>query len=829
MRNTGSLRRFLFIPSLVLVPIVCGGGLALAQTAGQASTQNGSASTAPSPNSDQLQEVVVTAQFRNENAQQTPLAITAISAESLEQRNETNLSQVAASVPSVSLLPAEAAFGPSMTASIRGIGQYDFDPALEPGVGIYIDDVYYGSLTGSLLDLLDLDRVEVLRGPQGTLAGMNSIGGSVKLFSQKPTGDGTSNLSVLYGSRNHVEGRAGTDFALVPNRVFVRVSFVYNHQDGYENVYDFGCANPSFSATAINPTTGVPNAAPATYSVAPSFQTHAGSCLLGHEGGTNYGASRVSVRWLATDSLEVNLVGDVTQQDQENPATTLLYANLSHNPAYGAITIPTTSGAALPYNSSLVPAMIPANPYTSYASFSMPGAGATPPYSGSDSSTLLSWGGAATLDWKIADTMSLKSITSLRAFSSSWFEDNDASPWPVGLGGEYLQHHQFSEELRFNGSVSHLVDYTVGGFYFRENSVYGTHQDLWYAAGPGGLDFLGDDPVLAHDKAAFLQTDWHLTTKLDFIAGVRYTKQDKDYTFTRVNPEGGLDGGAALVSGLNGYTGTYSASKTDYRADIDYHWTDEVMTYAQVSTGFKGGGVNPRPFFTFQAIGFNPETVTNYEAGLKSSWFGNTLRANIDGYFADYKNIQLALLNCDFLNPPGFPSGLPCALPFNAGNAHIKGAEIELEEHPFAGLELDASGSYLDFGYTSFGPNPTGVTLGMTTPFTPKLQGSLGVQYHIPLGSWGTITPRVDANARSSIYTNAVNAATNRIGGYTVYNARITLKPAQGSWEASLEALNFTDKFYWANIFDLTGAGGGSVSGTPSAPLEVALQLKRTF
>jgi iron complex outermembrane recepter protein len=822
----------LVVQSLILATAVCG-GRAFAQAAGPASGQNAPVQTVAGANGDQLQEVVVTAQFRNENAQQTPLAITAISAAALEQRNETNLAQVAASVPSVSLLPAEAAFGPSMTASIRGIGQYDFDPALEPGVGIYIDDVYYGSLTGSLLDLLDLDRVEVLRGPQGTLAGMNSIGGSIKLYSQKPTGDGASSLSVLYGSRNHVEARAGTDFALIPDNLFVRFSAVYNHQDGYENVYDFGCSNPSFTATAINPVTNIPNAAPATYSVTPGFLTHGGSCLLGHEGGTNYGASRMSVRWVASDRVEVNLVGDITQQDQENPATTLLLADLPVLPSnasyYSKVTLATTSGAVLPYNSTLVPAMLPSNPYTSYSSFSMPAAGTTPAYSGSDSSNLLSWGTSGTVDWKLTDTMSLKSITSLRAFTSTWFEDNDASPWPLGLGGEYLEHHQFSEELRFNGSVPQLVDYTVGGYYFRENTVYGTHQDLWYAAGPGGLDFVGDDPVLAHDKAVFLQTDWHLTTKLDLIAGVRYTKQDKDYTFVRENPEGGTGGSAALVGSLNGYTGTYSGSKTDYRADIDYHWTDDVLTYAQVSTGFKGGGVNPRPFFAFQAVGFNPETVTNYEGGIKSSWFGNTLRANVDGYFADYKNIQLALLSCDFLTPPGLPPGLPFALPFNAGNAHIKGAEIELEEHPFAGLELDASGSYLDFGYTSFAPYPTGITFGMTTPFTPKLQGSLGVQYHVPLGSWGTITPRVDANARSSIFTNAVNGPTNRIGGYTFYNARITLKPDHGNWEASLEALNFTDKFYWANIFDLTGAGGGSVSGTPSPPLEVALQLKRTF
>jgi iron complex outermembrane recepter protein len=144
------------------------------------------AQTAPtqtqSSNEDQLQEVVVTAQFRNENVQETPLAITAINAQMLAERSQTNLAQVAAEVPSTTLLPAEAAFGPSMIASIRGIGQYDFDPALEPGVGIYVDDVYYATLTASALDLLDLDRVEVLRGPQGTLEGMNSIGGAVKLF-----------------------------------------------------------------------------------------------------------------------------------------------------------------------------------------------------------------------------------------------------------------------------------------------------------------------------------------------------------------------------------------------------------------------------------------------------------------------------------------------------------------------------------------------------------------------------------------------------------------------------------------------------------------------
>jgi len=785
-----------------------------------------------------LTEIVVTAQFRSENVQQTPLAITAINAQMLEDRSMTNVTDIAGDVPSTTLLKGSTAFGPSVAASIRGIGQYDFDPALEPGVGIYVDDVYYATLTGSALDLLDLDRVEVLRGPQGTLEGMNSIGGAVKLFSKKPDGTEGTTLDALYGSRNHIEARGSTDFIVVPEQLFVRMSAVYNHQDGYVNVFDYGCANPTVTATAVNPVTGAPNATPGTYSVSPGFVTHAGNCLKNQEGGTNYQALRLAARWLPSDQLEINVAADVTQQDQENAATTLLYANKN------SITLPVTTAtggtAYLPYNSTLVPSIIPGSRFASYAGFSMPAfAGlpaspfgplqAAPAYSVPDASTLLSWGTQGTVDWKIADNLAVKSVSSFRGYSSSWYEDNDASVWPLGLGGEYLQHHQASEELRLNGSVAKLVDYTVGGFYFSENSVYGTHQDLWYAVFPGALDFLGRDPVPAKDKAGFLHTVWHVTDKLNVVAAARYTSQEKDYTYVRVNPEGGTGGSATLVGGLNGVTGRYSANKTDYRADIDYQWTDQVMTYAQISTGFKGGGVNPRPFYAFQAVPFQPETVTTTEIGIKSSSLNNSLRANLDVYYSKYKDIQLALLNCDFLNPPGFPPGQPCALPFNAGDASIKGVELETEAHPFGGLEIDLSGSYLDFKYTSLSSIPTGVTTAMTTPFTPEWQGNLGLQYHIPVGNFGTITPRLDANMRTDIYTNAVNASTNHIGGYTLYNARVTWKPEQGHWEASLLALNLTDKFYYLNKFDLTGAGGGSVTGTPGAPVEIAVQIKNKF
>jgi iron complex outermembrane receptor protein len=164
-----------------------------------------------------VEEVVVTAQFREQNLQDTPIAITAVTGEMLQARSQTDISQVANQAPNVTLKPQGAAFGPSLGASIRGIGQYDFNPALEPGVGVYVDDVYYATLTGSIFDLLDLERVEILRGPQGTLAGRNSIGGAVKLYSKRPTGDGSGYASVAFGSRNRMDLRAGADFGLAEN------------------------------------------------------------------------------------------------------------------------------------------------------------------------------------------------------------------------------------------------------------------------------------------------------------------------------------------------------------------------------------------------------------------------------------------------------------------------------------------------------------------------------------------------------------------------------------------------------------------------------------
>src|SRR5689334_9803719 len=177
---------------------------------------------------DGLREVVVTAQFRAQSLQDTPLSITAVDAHDIESRNLSSVTDVASAAPNVNMRPGGSAQGAAAQVFIRGVGQYDSSFAYEPGVGMYVDDVYHGTLLGSMFELLDLERVEILRGPQGTLAGKNSIGGAIKLYSKKPTGSGGGYLDVAYGSFDRVDIKGSADLSIVPGTLSARLSGVSN-------------------------------------------------------------------------------------------------------------------------------------------------------------------------------------------------------------------------------------------------------------------------------------------------------------------------------------------------------------------------------------------------------------------------------------------------------------------------------------------------------------------------------------------------------------------------------------------------------------------------
>ncbi|MGE5720965.1 MAG: TonB-dependent receptor [Sphingomonadales bacterium] len=777
---------------------------------------------------NQVEEIIVTAQFREQNLQDTPLAITAVSGAMMDARSQTNISQVASQAPSVTLKPQGAAFGPSLAANIRGVGQPDFNPALEPGVGLYVDDVYYATLTGSIFDLLDLDRVEILRGPQGTLAGRNSIGGAVKLYSKRPTGSNTGYVSGTYGSRNRIDLRASADFNLAAG-VDARLAGVAKKQDGYVKRMDFGCVHPAGS-DPLNPAGGVPR-----------LNTSGEGCLLAREGEVDYNAIRGQLRFRPGSGIDINIIGDYTHDDRHTAGGVLLNRfapnGVQVSPVFPVVANPPYNNASppgrdinpfpspVPYDSRFV-----CGKYCNFATYTSFEDGPAHPFAQGNGRTKFDgWGVSGQLDWDFSENLQLVSITAYRAYETLFSNDDDLSPLAHSLGKGDLTFHSFSQELRLNGSFwDKRVEYTLGGFYMDQKSVYATFQDLRYA---GLLPFQGHDPVNADSKALFAHVQVRPIDPLTLTAGIRYTKDHKDYTYSRRNPDGTVS--PPPLGALNGLTGVFNGDRVDYRLNAQYEITSDISAYVQWSTGFKGGGVNPRPFFAQQVLGFGPETLKEWELGFKSDLLDRHVRLNVAAFRGNYDGIQLTLSNCTAQAGAGF--GVPCALPWNAGDARVQGFEVETSIRPVEGMLIDGSVSYIDFKFKRIDPNAggpgriNGPQFGDYPTYTPPWKWSFGAQYEIPLGNAGSLTPRFDASYQGKIYTNATNRPSNRISDYTLANARLTWANVDKDLEVSAEVTNLFDKYYYLTLFDLTIAGAGVVSAQPGHPREWAVTVKKKF
>lgn len=782
----------------------------------------------------QIEEIIVTAELRETNVQNTPLAITAISGEMLEARNMTNIFQVSQNAPNVTLTPAGMANGPSMLAYIRGVGQTDFNYAVEPGVGIYVDDVYFPTLTGSMVELLDIDRVEILRGPQGTLAGRNSIGGFVKLYSQRPDSESLGRFSITAGSFNRLDVSGMANFAVTDN-LFARVSGVSRTEDGYVDRLDYSCASgdqnfPTFMAGGD--LTG---------------------CKLGTEGGRSLTSLRAALRWEASDNVEVNLIYDNTNEDSEPAAGVLLQVNeaVSQANGYGqGMFILGKDGVTRQYYDNRFVTHGPFrrpnslnDPYVSYATYLDPqvdpnyntsifSPGGIPPIQ-----TLNQQGVSLTVDWDISDSLSFKSITSIREYESDWAQDADVSPINSQQLIHRLEHDQKTQEFRLTGvAFNEKLDYTVGTFWFDQDGTLEANVNLAYAA----LNFIhGPDSTPVRAKAAFANGTFHLTDELNLTLGLRYSEDEKTYTYYRRNPDGTIPV-ACTVPGppaapgnppncalfpLYDVSDRFEDDRTDWRVALDYQLNDNMMAYGQVSTGYKAGGTNPRPFFIVQLQQVAPEEVTSYEVGLKSVLLDRRLRLNMAYFFNDYTDIQLVQNQCETPIPPNF-FGAPCLKPANAGDADVTGFEIEAE-FDVGNWIIDASLSTLDFEYTRTDP-VTNVTRDMVTPFTPELKYSIGAQYTQSLTSGATLTGRLDLSYQDDIYANPVNAPTNRIDSYSLLNGRITWRSDNEDWEVSLEGNNLTDEMYYYTIFDQY-LSSGSVTATIAKPRTWAMSIKHYF
>jgi iron complex outermembrane recepter protein len=803
--------------ALVVLSACAASSVALAQQ-----TPDSSKSATTVSDAQTLETVTVTAQFRTENLQETPLAITAITGAMLDARGQTSLQDVTAQAPNVILEPNGAGAGNSMRAQIRGIGQTDLDPAVDPGVGIYIDDVYFATLMGSDLALVDLDRVEILRGPQGTLSGMDSLGGSVKLYSQKATGSNDGYVEATYGSLNRVDVRASGDFSLVPDTLFLRLSGVARHQDGFITLYDYACTHPDD---------------PEVISGALPRGNYTSNCKTGTEGAIDYDAVRASLRWLPSSNVEVNWISDATDDNSGTTANTLVN-----------VINPPTSGFAWMNGAVYDGRFIPKNPYSNYANFLDPGvtysaanifgSPGTPngAFAANPNNTETAWGSSVTVDWKISDDMSLKSITAYRHYISGFGDDNSDSPIPLVLEQAQFTHNQASQELRLNGAaLGSFLTYTVGGIYFYQHTEYASREDDPFV--PYGtpseptFDFLGDVTARVKTKAAFANTAWHLFEGLTFNAGVRFTKEDKDFEFE----DHAIDGTSPYLplsnpaDPLNGKVGTFNGSHVDYRLDLDYQWTPTLMTYVSWSTGFKGGGITPRPYYPEQVVGFGPETLKSYEIGLKSQWLDNRIRANVAAFWEDYYGYQASANLPQFCvnsqgQPLPAPYNNPCGEYINAADAVGKGLEGEFELHPIDHMMIDASISYIDFKFTR--SLIAAVPIGEGAPDVGKTKASFGIQYEALTDGHGSLTPRLDASYTPASCGDLACDSFVQNQAYTLLNGHLTYWSPNKGWSLALEVTNMTNKLYYITK---TYTGAYYVDGQIGMPREWALTFRKQF
>lgn len=789
----------------------------------------GAASTAAD-----LDEVVVTARYRAENLQSTPLAISALSADDLEARNVTNVSDLGATVPNVFIRQVASNFGPAQAIGMRGIIQSDPSFSFQPAVGIYIDDIYHGTLFGSTMDLLDLERVEVLRGPQGTLFGTNTMGGAVRLISKKPRGDGSGSLEATYGSRNRVDVKGSGDFAIVPDTLMVRISGVAKRQEGYGTRLDFTCdmiqrGTPQLAGigdgrgaggVAVAVGSAADNAAAFPQAV---FGNQDSGCELGKLGGSQSTGGRVQLRYVASDALEFNVTADYTTQTADPQIETQLNVrnDTALNSPTNALGQSYQAAARNKYGRDVIEleqAMKSPNPYANYATFSDAVNGIT-----YDPDThLVSRGLAGTADYSFTEKTHLKVITGYRSFRNSWMSDSDLTPFALVQTPSEQSHEQIQAEAQLNGlAYDDRIDWTLGAFYYHEHNrnwsyLFSASSNL---SSPPSYSLFKTD-----NKSAFSHVSFKLTDRLSASAGLRYSDEAKSNFASNRTPPVPYEFGSDHLS---------------YKAGLDFQATGNLFLYTSVSDGFTSAGLTPRTFTPEQLQPLPGEEVTSYEVGAKLEAFDRKLRINSAVFYMDYAKrlTQTTARECAIPNngvDPGTPifglaptANCPAGTPA-AGTAGVawfyyaqapgktKGFETEITLNPLAGLSLNAA-----VGYTQFIGDENNTTSAnyrdSSALLQPKWNVNAGADYVLLLGNGGTLTPRFDWSYQSRRTNGSVNLPQREPDdinpGYSLLNARLSYASPVGNWQVALAALNLTNKFYWQNL----GSASGRVAGNPLA------------
>lgn len=752
-----------------------------------------------------LEEIVVTARKREERLQDTPIAISAFSAEGLEQRAINTVTELGDFAPNVKFNSAVPVSATNATAAIfiRGIGQNDYQLSADPGVGLYLDGVYISRGVGNVLDVLNIERIEILRGPQGTLFGRNTIGGAVNVVTRKPGDEFSGNAELTTGRFNRIQGRFSVDLPIAPS-LSASVTGLYHKRDGHVK--------------------GIVAQAPDL-------------------GDTDAASGRLALRWTPSETVEINLSVDGSRTREESAPNVLIGINEgggSFVQAWNAIysgnpALCTGNSPARLTNPACINAQYLLGPYRHAGTFDtispvFRAAGDRRYQSGSDVNI---WGVSGTVDWDLAEEVALKSITAYRKVTGFWARDPDHTPAGViGTTNDWVQ-DQFSQELQLGGRLlDDKLNWLVGAYYSTEDGEHKDYVNILDAL------FLSGATLSGKSYAFFGQATYEIIPDLNFTAGIRWTEDKKTFTNNNqfvveagfitgapLNPNGsGLQNGDPLMGPL-GRSQTITDRAWTPMFNLSYRWTPELMTYASYSEGFKGGGFTQRVFPPLGFIpSFAPEFSTTYELGFKTDLADNRVRLNGAVFQNDYDNLQVTV------NDPvlGFAPIIQ-----NAAKARIKGFELEMLARPTEALRVEAAIGYLDAKYRSVdirasaGGTGGGVTRTDRLQNAPEWTLSAGVSYEFDFMDSGTLTPRVDWSYRSTVANDAVNTPLLIQKGYSLFNASMAYRTASDKWQVVLGVKNITKEEYLVAGYD--DAGTGITEGVFGRPREWHLSVKTTF
>ncbi|GMU68848.1 MAG: hypothetical protein AMXMBFR37_11800 [Steroidobacteraceae bacterium] len=719
-----------------------------------------------------LEEVTVTAQRREESGQAVPLAITALSSEMLERQQIRNISQLDQIVPNIVMNPNT---GTSSASKIflRGVGEDESFFTADTPVGIYIDDVYIARQTGAMFDLFDIERMEVLRGPQGTLYGRNTSAGAVKLVSKKPTlGEYQGLAELTIGSYDRFDVRA-TGNLPIGDTVALQGAVLARTRDGYtRNAYDGKFVNDQ-----------------------------------------DVKGARLSLLAEPTERFSMLLAGDYIRERSTPGFAVPLVLGPTGDPLAELVS---KTGSFFTTDSDI----------------------------GSDwQNDLDQWGLAATLEFRANDDLTFKSITSYRTLENLLYLDADGDVYspPPSAGMFHLyqdqEQYQASQELQALGNaVDGRLRYVAGLYFFRENNQQDTVSVIGIPALfglPSALAGRFDLTPIAREEmttdawAAFASGTFDVTDRLSLTASIRYTRESKEYSDHVILPNGQLQvvclntTGAAPVQAAAapctqaqldlGYFSFENQSSFDKTWDdwtprfvIDYKLTDSAMVYLSAAKGFKGGTTSGRDTNSLRNYGRiigDPETNWSYEAGLKADWFNRRLRTNAAIFQNEYDGLQFGVTTPD----GGFGR-------INAGNAEIKGLELEVTAVPVEGLELNAGLGLLDSKYTKWtAALSTCAAQGLTTvdqylklPLkqAPDWSYRVGANYSHDMGARGVVSVGADYSAKDDHYNNLCASEGIRVHDYEFLNAQLRWENADGNVLITLAGTNLTDSEVFNGGFD---------------------------